>query len=227
MSANRWITIKGTRNGLTLFLSDECSWDDLLHELDTVLSAKHVAEDEPLITITIELGNRYINKDQEKALTDIIRRHNQLVVENIHSNVVLKEDALKWKEETDVVLHNKIVRSGQVLQITGDLLLVGDVNPGGKIMATGNIFVMGKLRGIAHAGVNGNREAVIAAAYMAPSQLRIADVISRSPEAEPEGIPMECGFIEPEGDQIIMDRINALVKTRPILHAFERRVRNG
>ncbi len=83
------------------------------------------------------------------------------------------------------------------------------------------------MRGIAHAGVNGNREAVIAASYMGPSQLRIAEIISRSPDSETEGVPMECGFIEKDGEQIIMDRISSLVKTRPDLNAFERRILNG
>src|SRR5699024_863906 len=153
-----------------------------------------------------ELGNRYIQKDQEDKLRELIRKHNKLVVDNINSNVILKEEAKKWKEETEVTLHNKIVRSGQVLEITGDLLLVGDVNAGGKVAATGNVFIMGKLRGIAHAGINGNQDAVIAAAYMAPSQLRIAEIMSRSPEVDPEGVPMECGFLEPNGEQIVMDR---------------------
>ncbi|MGN8645654.1 septum site-determining protein MinC [Gracilibacillus sp. HCP3S3_G5_1] len=227
MASNKWITIKGTRDGLTLFMNDQCAWKELLDELEEILSTKHMATDEPLITVNIELENRYITTEQEQILRQAIRKHNKLVVDKIASNVILKEDALKWKEETDVNLHNKIIRSGQVLEINGDLLLVGDVNPGGKIVATGNIFVLGNLRGIAHAGVKGNRDAIIAAANMAPSQLRIAEVISRSPDAESEGVPMECGFIDAKGEQIVMDRISSIARTRPDLNAFERRVLNG
>ncbi|SHN08699.1 septum site-determining protein MinC [Gracilibacillus kekensis] len=227
MTTNKWITIKGTRDGLTLFMNDNCSWDELLIELDEILSAKHVTVDEPLITVKIKLGNRYITREQEQALLEITRKHNKLVVDQIVSNVILKEEALNWKEETDIKLHNKVVRSGQVLEVNSDVLLIGDVNPGGKIIATGNIFVLGNLRGIAHAGAKGNREAVIAASYMAPSQLRIAEIISRSPDSDKEGVPMECGFIEKDGEQIIMDRISSLVKSRPQLNAFERRIMNG
>lgn len=208
-------------------MNDQCAWKELLDELEEILSTKHMATDEPLITVNIELENRYITTEQEQILRQAIRKHNKLVVDKIASNVILKEDALKWKEETDVNLHNKIIRSGQVLEINGDLLLVGDVNPGGKIVATGNIFVLGNLRGIAHAGVKGNRDAIIAAANMAPSQLRIAEVISRSPDAESEGVPMECGFIDAKGEQIVMDRISSIARTRPDLNAFERRVLNG
>src|SRR5699024_10424628 len=89
---------------------------------------------------------------------------------------------------------NRVVRSGQVLRVEGDLLLIGDVNPGGKVVATGDIYIMGNLRGIAHAGINGNRKAIIAASYMKPTQLRIADYISRAPDYETDGVYMECGL---------------------------------
>ncbi|WP_305852470.1 septum site-determining protein MinC [Gracilibacillus caseinilyticus] len=227
MATNKLIMIKGTRDGLTLSMNDRCSWEELLNELDNILTNKYMAADEPLITVKIELGNRYITDQQEQLLREIIRKHNKLVVDHIESNVILKKDALKWKDETDIKLYNKIIRSGQVLEVHGDLLLIGDVNPGGKVIATGNIFIIGNLRGIAHAGVNGNREAVVAASYMAPSQLRIAEVISRSPDTDTEGVPMECGFINANGEQIVMDRINAIAKSRPELNAFERRVMNG
>lgn len=208
-------------------MNDSCSWEELLGEVEEILSAKHMAVDEPLITVKIQLGNRYITDAQAETLRKIIKKHNKLVVEEIVSDVILKEEALRWKDETDLKLHNRVIRSGQVLEITGDLLLIGDVNPGGKVVATGNIFIMGNLRGVAHAGATGNRKAVIAASYMAPSQLRIADIISRSPDSDGEGVPMECGFIEKDGEQIIMDRISSLAKSRPELDAFERRVMNG
>lgn len=57
------------------------------------------------------------------------------------------------------------------MEVEGDLLLVGDVNPGGKVISTGNIYIMGNLYGIAHAGVMGDREAFITASYMKPTQL--------------------------------------------------------
>ena len=83
------------------------------------------------------------------------------------------------RQEQEIVSVSRIVRSGQVLKVPGDLLLIGDVNPGGTVMAGGNIFVMGILKGIAHAGCNGNEEAVIAASSLKPSQLRIGEHINR------------------------------------------------
>lgn len=221
------VTIKGTRDGLTLNIDDTCSFHDILEELDRVLSQKYMDEDSPMITVTIQLGNRYLHKEQEQTLRDLIRSKHKLVVQSIESNVVLKEDALRWKEENELKIVTKMVRSGQVVEITGDVLLVGDVNPGGKLMATGNIFVLGNLRGVAHAGSQGNRQAVVAASYMQPMQLRIADYISRSPDYESVGVYMECGFIDEKEEKIVIDRLQILTQKRPELNGFERRILNG
>lgn len=113
-------------------MNDSCSWEELLGEVEEILSAKHMAVDEPLITVKIQLGNRYITDAQAETLRKIIKKHNKLVVEEIVSDVILKEEALRWKDETDLKLHNRVIRSGQVLEITGDLLLIGDVNLVGK-----------------------------------------------------------------------------------------------
>ncbi|MDC3423889.1 septum site-determining protein MinC [Aquibacillus sp. 3ASR75-11] len=221
------VTIKGTRDGLTLHLDDSCSFDELLKELEDKLSTNYLDEDEPMITVMIQLGNRYLHKEQEEQLRDLIRNKKKLVVQSIHSNVVPKKKALEWKEDSEIKAINRIVRSGQVVEVKGDLLLIGDVNPGGKVVAKGNIFVIGSLLGVAHAGVNGNREAVIVASYMRPSQLRIADYISRSPDYESDGVYMECGLVDETRAKIVIDRLQVLMHKRPDLSGFERRMLNG
>ena len=223
---NQYIIIKGTRDGLTLYLDDSCSFEHLIDELDQILSQDDLANEESLVRINIQLGYRYLHTDQEKILRDIIRKKNKLVVHNIESKIIPKEDAIKWKEESEVRILTRTIRSGQELEITGDLLLVGDVNPGGTVKATGNIFIMGSLQGIAHAGYQGNRQAVIMASYMNPVQLRIAELYSRSPDYETEGVYMECGYID-ESNKIIIDRLQVVAKKRPELNGFERSVLNG
>ncbi|KHE70608.1 septum site-determining protein MinC, partial [Halobacillus sp. BBL2006] len=81
--------------------------------------------------------------------------------------------------------------------------------------------------GIAHAGVEGDTQAVIAASYMQPSQLRIADQMSRSPDYESEGLYMESGFVDEEQGKIRIDKLQEIVKKRPDLASFERRMTNG
>jgi len=61
------------------------------------------------------------------------------------------------------------------------VVVIGDVNPGAEIIAGGDVVVWGKLRGLVHAGAYGDREAVVCALEMIPTQLRIADLITVSP----------------------------------------------
>lgn len=221
------ITIKGTRDGLTLFIDDSCSFEDALHELREVIKTSQPKEDEPIVSVTVQLGYRYLSPKQKELLEKLIGEKNRLTVLSFESNVILKDEALKWQEENEVKVINRIIRSGQVLEVSGDLLLIGDINPGGIVVSTGNIYIMGKLRGIAHAGSKGDVRAVIVASYMKPSQLRIANYISRAPDYETVGVSMECGLIDEEQDKIIIDRLQILSHMRKDLSGFERRMQNG
>lgn len=77
-----------------------------------------------------------------------------------------------------------VVRSGVSLKSSGDLTVLGDVNPGAYLYAEGSITVMGSLRGVAAAGCSGDRKAFVAALDMRPSQIRIGEVIARSASGE-------------------------------------------
>ncbi|MFD1038618.1 septum site-determining protein MinC [Virgibacillus byunsanensis] len=221
------ITIKGTRDGLTFFIDDTCSFEEAVHELSEKIEKNQSREEEPMVSVTVKLGNRYINTEQKEQLRELISETNHFHIQVFESNVILREDALRWQEDSDMKTINRIVRSGQVLEVTGDLLLIGDVNPGGKVITTGNVYVMGNLRGIAHAGVKGDEDAVIAASFMKPSQLRIASYISRAPDYDSEGVYMECGIIDKEQDKIIIDQLQVLSHKRKDLSGFERRMHNG
>ncbi|MGM8364711.1 septum site-determining protein MinC [Virgibacillus sp. W0181] len=221
------ITIKGTRDGLTLFIDDTCSFEEAIDELDEKIKASQPTKEEPVVSVTVKLGYRYLHKEQKERLHHLIGRDNRLTIESFDSDVILKKEALQWKEESETKVITQVVRSGQILQITGDLFLIGDVNPGGHVTATGNIYILGNLRGIAHAGVNGDQEAVIAASYMKPTQLRISDYVSRAPDYETDGVYMECGFIDHKQDKIIIDRLQVLSHMRNKLSTFERRFLNG
>src|SRR5699024_3032996 len=130
---------------------------------------------EPVVSVTVQFGNRYVDDQKEEIIKYLLEEKNRFSIQSFESNVILKAEADKWWDENDIKARNQLVRSGQVLEVKGDLLLIGDVNPGGKVIATGNIYVLGKLHGIAHAGLEGNQSAVIIASHMKPTQLRIAE----------------------------------------------------
>ena len=83
-------------------------------------------------------------------------------------------------------LHEGTVRSGDRISSNGNLCVIGDVNPGAIISAKKNIYVWGKLLGIAFAGNGGNKNAYITSLYLSPLQLRIADVVAIGPKEKPK-----------------------------------------
>lgn len=91
------------------------------------------------------------------------------------------------------------VRSGVEIRHPGTIFICGDLNPGGKAIAAGDIFVWGRLRGIAHAGAQGNHQCRIAALQMEFTQLRIADAVARAPRLSPRRFTPELAFMTTEG----------------------------
>ncbi|HET6386690.1 MAG TPA: septum site-determining protein MinC [Armatimonadota bacterium] len=83
----------------------------------------------------------------------------------------------------EALVAHRNLRSGQSLHHSGDICLIGDVNPGAELVAGDNVIVWGSLRGVVHAGTRGNDQAVICALELAPTQLRIASLVTRQPEA--------------------------------------------
>ncbi|WP_099187559.1 septum site-determining protein MinC [Tepidibacter mesophilus] len=76
------------------------------------------------------------------------------------------------------------LRSGMKIEFKGNVVIIGDVNPGAQIVAYGNVVIMGCLRGVVHAGANGNKDAIVVAYDLNPMQLRIENLISIAPDEE-------------------------------------------
>ncbi|MCP4403599.1 MAG: septum site-determining protein MinC [bacterium] len=93
-------------------------------------------------------------------------------------------DYLYENEETAFYLRGT-VRSGQSLEFPGNIIILGDVNPGAYVIASGDIIVMGRLHGVVHAGAEGEERAVAIGMNFRPSQLRIAQYIARPPDEGP------------------------------------------
>ena len=118
------------------------------------------------------------------------------------NSTFLKEQEVKNKlllfnsKVKDDILHEGTVRSGDRISSNGNLCIIGDVNPGAIVSAKNNIYVWGKLLGIAFAGNTGNNNASIASLYLKPLQLRIADVIAIGPKDKPQNYYPEIALID-------------------------------
>lgn len=205
------VTIKGVKDGLVFLLNDRCDFEELISELKYKLKTTHQQIlSGPMIHVQVKLGVRQLSDQQKNEISEILRSKGNLIVQSIESSA--QEEAAKAGHNLKIV--KGIIRSGQSLHHHGNLLFVGNVNPGGLVSSTGDIWVMGSLKGMAHAGTDGNQEAVIAASHLCPTQLRIADCISRPPDEW--GIDeafMEFAYIENGKMQI--NTLTHLYKIRP------------
>lgn len=213
---SKHVRIKGIKDGLVFLLDDKCPFEDLLSELRYKLEHSHQnILTGPIVHVDIKLGSRPVTEEDKEAILDILKSQGNLLIRSVEA---LEEPGEKDRDA--LFLISGMLRSGQVLHHVGNLLFLGDVNPGGSITCTGDIYILGALRGMAHAGVDGNQEAIIAASLLSPTQLRIADVISRPPdEWGTRESSMEFAYLSSGAMQI--DKIHNIVKIRQDLNVFK------
>ncbi|MDQ7794015.1 MAG: septum site-determining protein MinC [bacterium] len=103
--------------------------------------------------------------------------------EPLRSELILSGE----RGDGDTLLVRKTLRSGQHVGHRGNVVVLGDVNPGAEVVAGGDIVVLGALRGVAHAGARGDEAAVVAGFRLRPTQLRIGNYIARAPDGDITG----------------------------------------
>ncbi|MHC1683517.1 MAG: septum site-determining protein MinC [Clostridiaceae bacterium] len=198
------IVIKGNKEGLQVIvdMNKFRDFDDMFEELVAKLSRGKRFYEGSTLTLVTEL--KFLKERELRQLKDLL-----------FEEFLIKDCIFKDKEESANKVFSGIyegrtkflkntVRSGQVIKYQGNIVIIGDVNPGAEIYAAGNIIVLGSLKGNAHAGSNGNSKAIIAAFELQPKLLQIANVVTRSPEDDvkppyPEvaKIKESCIIVEP------------------------------
>ncbi|MFD1206981.1 MULTISPECIES: septum site-determining protein MinC [Sporosarcina] len=220
MAKQQYVIIKGTKDGLVLKLDDKCAYSDMIAELRNKVNENSL---DGIAEVKIHIGNRYCNEEELKEIMNVVHESPHLRVSKIQSEVITIEECNRRVVENQSETFIGIVRSGQVVEAEGDLVVIGDVNPNGRVVAAGNIYVLGRLKGIAHAGAEGNEEAVIAASFLEATHLMIADKMETMTDEltilaeQPE---MECAYIHPNGF-IAIDRLQELRILRPHLSTFK------
>ena len=211
MNQENYVMFKGTKNGINILLQQDIPFSELkaLFEKKVIESAKFFEG----VKTSIAFQGRTLSQEEETSLLDIITEHTTMNItfirdgkkedntQTIPEGVTLPDD---MEQYYITKYHKGSIRSGQCLTFDGSVVVIGDVNPGGEIKASGNIIILGQLKGIAHAGCNGMTDAFVSALYMIPVQLRIADIITRFPEENKKGPkPPEFAYIE-EGQIYVM-----------------------
>ena len=105
---------------------------------------------------------------------------------------------------SETKFHKGSLRSGKKIEVEGSVVILGDVNSGAEVMATDNIVILGTLRGLAHAGAKGNKEAIISAGKLEAVQLRIANIVRELSKEESE---IEKVYIHTIGEDVVIEQL--------------------
>ena len=122
------------------------------------------------------------------------------------SFIGLDQTQFSKKESDNDLSHKGTIRSGDKISSNGNLFIIGDVNPGAQISAKKDIYVWGKLCGIAIAGKDGNDSATISSLYLNPLQLRISNSVAIGPKEKPNNFYPEIALLE-SGEIVIKPHI--------------------
>jgi septum site-determining protein MinC len=196
----------------------ELPWSEIWQELKHLLSAKK----QSLIAgtrVSLVARDRLIDARQLQTIAETLDEA-KLCLETVSTNrrqtavaaatggysvqQTTVNESLGESDESPSILAEPLylqttVRSGVEIRHPGTIVIFGDLNPGGNAIAAGDIFVWGRLRGVAHAGAQGNRQCRIAALKMEFTQLRIADAVARAPKIRPKRLVPELAFVTTDG----------------------------
>ncbi|QEK12303.1 septum site-determining protein MinC [Crassaminicella thermophila] len=181
------VAFKGSKEGISIYFNRDSDYVKLREQLIKKLeSAKRFFAGAKVVSIQ---GKILTQKEKDEIKEIISSRFGMIMVEKnegkLKTNDIKEEKGVfEGIEEGNTKFIRATIRSGQRIKFDGNVVIIGDVNPGAEVMAEGNILIMGALRGLAHAGSSGNENAFVAAYSLQPTQLRIADIIARSPDNE-------------------------------------------
>ncbi len=194
------VEIKGiTVPALMIKLDKNKSFEENIKELEEKISSKFFKGS----VCILDTQDIHLSPEEKRKIEEILEKQNSKVL--AFKEEKKSKNLPQIKEKKSLKIFPKTVRSGQRIEHDGDVLILGDVNPDAYVIASGNIIVMGALRGIVHAGADGDETAVILALKLIPQQLRISNYITRSPDDIEEPEYPEKAYIE--NGNIIIEKI--------------------
>ena len=176
------VKIKGIKAGLQLSFATGAKFEDIK---SNILGKLESGNSFFIRGTTVYIPSQTLPMDQMEVLRKTFHQHGMLFRTELPKVAPKVEPAKKLPPDEDVqqmIVINRTVRGGQEVKTRSSVLICGNVNPGAQIIAGGSIDIRGICRGLVHAGAFGNTNAFIVADQLMPMQIRIADMIARSPD---------------------------------------------
>jgi len=200
-NAKNQIAFKGTADGLVILIPEEMETKQILEQV--ALKVKAAEKFFRGAKLKVVYRGKKLTGDEEEMLAQMMIVNSGVTIDSVRyeaeqplperekpsklSGIPLRKIFFKELEEGPCKFIKGTVRGGTRILFEGNVVVLGDANPGSEIVASGNVVVMGTVRGMVHAGADGNRNAIVAALRLYPTQLRIADLITRCPETNDDG----------------------------------------
>ncbi len=182
------VTISMKKDQVIIKIEEDAEQKEIIANLKKkMIELKNLYQDDktPILVIGKVLKNKEMDEIQSliRQFIDVQIEFDSPRVLGLHG---IKKSFYKDIATSETRFHKGSLRSGQKIEYEGSLVIIGDVNPGAEVIAGENIIVVGELRGLAHAGAKGNRDAVIEAVAISATQIRIADIV-KEVEKQEEG----------------------------------------
>ena len=180
------ITINLRKDNIIIKINEDSSQEEIVYMLRKKipeLKKLYQGETTPIVITGKVLKNKEIDEIQEliKRYLDVNIKFDSPRTLGLHG---ITRTYNKEIATSETKFHIGSVRSGQKIEFEGIIIVLGDVNDGAEVIAGENIVIFGILRGLAHAGAKGNKDAMIAASSIEAPQLRIANVVKERERAE-------------------------------------------
>ena len=199
------VSINLRTDEVVIKIDDNAEQENIIEELDKKMKdLKKMYQDEktPIRVTGKILTNKELEEIREiiKSKIDVEIKFDTPTTLGLHS---ITRSYKKDVGTSETTFHKGSLRSGQRLEVEGSLVIIGDVNAGAEVIAADNIAVIGTLRGLAHAGAKGNKEAIIAASTLDAVQIRISNIVKEFDMNEE--YVYDNAYIYADGDQIVIE----------------------
>ena len=211
------VVIKANNYGLMIILDPDLEFEELLKAVGDKFkeSAKFFGNAD----MAVAFDGRKLSADEEESIIQTILKNSSIHIICTIDNDPVREAQFKKKleqisisEDTSLTkIHKGYFRSGQMMEFDTGVVIIGDINPGAKVVAKGSIVVLGALKGAAEAGAGGNDDTFIIALDMNPIQLRIGSKIARCADnltllSKSKCLSPQVAFVE--NDNICIEDLN-------------------
>lgn len=227
MGMSQPVVLKSNRYGINLILDADMPFGQLEEAI-----LEKFRESEKFFKnakIAISFEGRRLSQEEEFSILDMIAKNTSIQVICVVDQDEMREQMYKEKIDSyyqDVAdntgeFYKGTLRSGQVLKCDTSIVIIGDVNPGAKIIAKGNIVILGSLKGNAYAGAAGDESCFVTALDMDPVQIKIGNVIGRSADRRPwEAIRNRHRTMDPQ--IALVSKGNIMIE--PITHGLLKKI---